>query len=193
MGAKVSVIQGIVPVTIKAGKMYVTDKLGVVHTADIKTDIEVDNDTEFFPDLYFVNIKQGNNRLVCRYDGTWTLVHEPSKLLLDMGAFKLDNMDILRTEYMPIGSYVYQDTVAPILLDMNNKILAHVVLNVNMPAVVDLKFDKPFIYDVDLVRAASEAHNRINLSSDNIYIYVEKGKFETEGVLHEISRTIPKI
>lgn len=186
MGAKISTIQGISPVIIKDNIMYIKDKLGVVHRGTININIDFEMDEEFYIDLYFVNIVKDGLRLVCRYDKTYSLYRSSTNELLDMGSFELEDDSILQTEYAPIGHYVAHGVVNTLVIDKVNKLLVHAITNGNIRAVRHFKFKLPFLYDVDLLRSNAEAHHGGVNMREEIYIYTQYGRLNTEGLLEEV-------
>jgi hypothetical protein len=190
MGAKVSPMQGVVPVRIEGGKLYTKDRLGVVHIGFINCDVDFEEDDTFYADLLFVNVVQNGLRLICRYDCTWSLCRTETMELLDMGSFKMVDPSILETEYAVIGYYLLRGTVYTMTLDLNNNRLVHVLQALSTESIKDFAFRTPFISDVDLLKSTAEAHYDLNREKEEIFIYTESGRLNTEGLLYEIPRPL---
>jgi hypothetical protein len=190
MGAKISPMQGVVPVRVLDGNLTVMDRLGVLHHGKINCEVNFEEDSAFYADLLFVNVTQNGLRLVCRYDGTWSLYRDETMELLDMGAYQMEDQSILETEYAVIGYYLLRGTVYTMTLDLYNKRLVHVLQALSTESIKDFAFRTPFSSDVDLLKATAEAHYDLNREKEEIFIYTESGRLNTEGLLYEIPRPL---
>lgn len=151
MGARFTKIQPIQPVTIESGRIKVTDILGKIHIIQLPIDFTVKEEdiTDFREDV-FVNIIQGAIQLVLRKDMTWSLIHNRSRLLLDVGSYEFEGADLFYTEYGQIGYMSANGKVSAIMLDLANRRLVHGMRGPTMSNGFDFILKEPFPDIVDI-------------------------------------------
>ena len=190
MGAKISIIQGVVPCWVKHKSLYVRDLLGKVHKGTIDVDINFDKDSRAYRNPVFVNLVKGDMQLVCRHDSTYSVYKVTSRELLDIGAFQLDDPSILETEYTEIGYLRYGPRIYTLVLDLHNRMLVHAIKSTVSPAEYSFRFREPFNMDIDLQRSMVEAHRDPNLSRFELFIYTKSGHIDWREMLVEIPRNV---
>lgn len=150
MGARFTRIQPIQPVSIKDGVVRVTGLLGDVYEIEVPISLEVNNDMSEYRDDVFVNVISGQAQFVMRTDMTWSLIHNKSRLLLDIGSFKFEQTGLFFTEYIPVGFMSANGRVSSVLLDLRNKRLLHGMRGPTMSNGYDFILDEPFPVGVDI-------------------------------------------
>jgi hypothetical protein len=190
MGAKITIVQGVVPCWVKNRTLYVKDMLGKVHKGSIDLDMTFEKDSRPYVNNVFVNMVKGDTQLVCRYDKTFSIYRNETKELLDIGIFDLEDLSILKTDYKEIGYLRYGSLIHSLVLDMNNKMLVHAIRSYTSQAIYSFRFRKPFEAAVDIQRATVESHREANISKFELYIYTPDGVIDWRRSLIEIPRTL---
>lgn len=144
MGARFTRIQPIQPVSAQDGTVRVTDLLGKVHVIELPVNFSVVEDTTEYPQDVFVNVVSGAAQLILRRDMTWSLIHNKSRLLLDIGSFDMEDKEPFFTEYGQVGYMSANGKVSAVMLDLHNRRLMHGMRGPTMSNGFDFVLESPF-------------------------------------------------
>lgn len=187
MGARISGYQPTTAISIKDHIITVTDLMGADHIGSIPLDIEVIQDDEEYKEDVFALIKIDNKIVILRYDTTYSVIDSETNLLLDVGLFKMNEPNIFKRQYMPVGYMYSSGLVTPLLLDLNNRQMIHGRLYGTVSNGFDYIAKEPIpvgaVIDTDLAQVKAHSHKD---KSRKAFVIVDGKEVE----LYEVARNI---